>query len=104
MDEISVTELAGQLNGDAPPLLLDVREQWEVDTAAIAGARHIPMDEVQEAMGALPRDRDIVVICHHGGRSFAVAMTLARAGFRAVNLAGGIDAWSREIDPSVPAY
>lgn len=86
-------------------MLLDVREDWEVETAPFPGATHIPMGAIADALDDLPRDRDIVVICHHGGRSFTVGLMLERAGFpQVVNLAGGIDGWSREVDPAVPAY
>ncbi len=104
MREVTAVELSERLRTDSPPLMLDVRERWELEAARIDGAMHVPMGEVPAAFGALPRDRDIVVVCHHGGRSFTIAMLLERAGFRAANLAGGIDAWSRDVDPTVPAY
>ena len=82
-----------------------MRESDEVAAAALAGARHVPMDEVPGRLGELPKDGDIVVFCHYGGRSALVAAYLRRCGFASVaNLAGGIDAWSREIDPAVPRY
>lgn len=104
MREITAAELSERLGADDPPLLLDVRELWELDAARIDGAMHVPMNEVPAALGTLPRDREIIVLCHHGGRSFTIAMLLERAGFRAANLAGGIDAWSRDVDASVPVY
>ena len=104
MREVTAVELSERLRADDAPLLLDVRELWELEAARIEGVMHIPMGEVPAALGALPRDREIVVICHHGGRSFTIALLLERAGFRAANLAGGIDAWHRDVDPSVPAY
>lgn len=102
--EITPAELSARLRGDDPPLVLDVREAWEVETAPFAGALHVRMADLPGALETLPRDRELVVLCHHGGRSFSVAMVLESAGCRAVNLAGGIDAWSRTIDPGVPAY
>ena len=104
MQEITAVELSERLRADDPPLMLDVRELWELEAARIEGVMHVPMGEVPAALGALPRDREIVVICHHGGRSFTIAMLLERAGFRAANLAGGIDAWSRDVDSDVPSY
>lgn len=86
-------------------MLLDVRERWEWETARIAGAQHIPMREVPSRFDELERDRDVVAICHHGGRSLQVAMFLEKSGFARVhNLQGGVDAWSRTVDPAVPLY
>ncbi len=88
-----------------PLVLLDVREPWELDIAEFPGARPVSMAELPAALEDLPKDSEIVVICHHGGRSFTAGMVLERAGFQSVtNLAGGIDGWSREVDPSVPSY
>lgn len=86
-------------------MLLDVRERWEWETARIAGAQHIPMREVPSRVEELERDREVVAICHHGGRSLQVAMFLEKNGFARVhNLQGGVDAWSRTVDPAVPLY
>jgi len=82
-----------------------VREQWEWDTARIEGAKHIPMREVPARISELERDKDVVAICHHGGRSLQVAMFLEKNGFARVhNLQGGVDAWSRVVDPAVHLY
>lgn len=88
------------------PLLLDVREPWECSTAGIAGATAIPMGDIPgRAHVELDPDQPIVVLCHHGMRSLSVTMWLRREGFeQAQSLAGGIDAWSRTIDPTVPRY
>ncbi len=105
MREISARELKSRLDDGAGPLLVDVREDWEIEMARFPGAREVPLDRLTEALADEPRDREVVVICHHGGRSFTAAMLLERAGFTAVaNLAGGIDGWSGEVDPSVPRY
>ena len=92
-----------------PPLLLDVREPWEFERAAIRieGARtlHIPMNTIPQRLDELDAAQPVVCICHHGMRSAQVAAFLERQGFEAVyNLAGGIDAWSAQIDPTVPRY
>lgn len=93
------------MDAGEPILLLDVRESWEVDIAEFPGARQLSMAELPDALDTLPKDSEIVVICHHGGRSFTAGMLLERAGFQAVtNLAGGIDGWSRDVDPAVPVY
>jgi rhodanese-related sulfurtransferase len=88
------------------PVLLDVREPWEVETAAIAGATVIPMSEfTSRAHAELDPDQPYVVMCHHGARSLSVTMWLRNQGFEhAQSLAGGIDQWSRAIDPNVPRY
>lgn len=101
--EIDVATAAQQLRAGA--LLLDVREPYEVATCAIPGSRHIPMRHIPEALGDLPQDRDILVLCHHGGRSLRVMQFLRANGFaRVSNVAGGIDAWAQEIDPTLPRY
>jgi rhodanese-related sulfurtransferase len=93
----------------ARPVLLDVREPWEVHTASV-GAEEcdlviIPMQEIPARLRELPQDRPIAVLCHHGMRSQRVAMFLAQQGYTDVaNIAGGIEAWSRERDPGVPRY
>ena len=85
--------------------LLDVRELWELELASIAEAKHIPMAEITHRHRELDRERPIAVICHSGVRSARVATYLAQNGFdRAVNVAGGIDAWSLQVDDSVPRY
>ena len=90
-------------------LLLDVREPWEVELAAIrldgAEAAFIPMGSIPAALDSLDRSQSVVCICHHGARSAQVVAFLERSGFGSVyNLAGGIDAWSRTVDPDVPRY
>ena len=91
------------------PLLLDVREPWEFALAAVRidGLRtlHIPMNEVPGRLSELDAARPVVCICHHGMRSAQVVAFLERQGFEAAyNLAGGIDAWSEQVDTRVPRY
>jgi len=91
------------------PLLLDVREPWEFALAAIRidGLRtlHIPMNEVPGRLDELDAMQPVVCICHHGMRSAQVVAFLERQGFEAVyNLAGGVDAWSEQVDASLPRY
>jgi rhodanese-related sulfurtransferase len=92
--------------GEPPAVLLDVREPWEFQAASLPGSLPMPMGEVpSRAHTELDPDAHIVVLCHHGQRSLSVAMWLRAQGFeRAQSLAGGIDAWSRTIDPTVPRY
>jgi rhodanese-related sulfurtransferase len=94
------------------PLLLDVREPWELQTASIGGSGAadapvvaIPMREVPARLDEINRGRSVICICHHGMRSLQVALYLEQQGFGdVINLEGGIDAWSSEIDPGVPRY
>lgn len=86
-------------------VLLDVREPAELEAAAVEGAVHVPMQDVPARAEALDKDAPLVVMCHSGMRSRRVAEFLLNKGFRQVaNLSGGIDAWSRQIDPDVPRY
>ncbi len=89
-----------------PPRLLDVREPWEYNTAHLSDSLLMPMGEItSRAHQELDPDQSIVVLCHHGARSLSVTMWLRNQGFEHVqSLAGGIDNWSRAIDPTVPRY
>lgn len=107
--ELTPTEFVNQWPDaavrQAEIVLLDVREPEELELASIDECRHMPMMQVPSRLGELPRDKALVVMCHGGGRSRRVAEFLAANGFeRVFNLRGGIDAWSREIDRSVPRY
>jgi rhodanese-related sulfurtransferase len=105
VNEISPIELKARREAGAGPLVVDVREKWELDVASIPDVLHIPMSEIPARAGELDADQEIVVMCRSGGRSMQVAQFLARNGFRSVaNLTGGILAWSRDVDPSVRAY
>lgn len=105
--EVSVDEVAAMRKAGSDFLLLDVREQDEYDATRIEGSKLIPMSVLSERVGELEphKGKHIVVHCHHGGRSLQVTHALRQAGFTNVqNMAGGIDAWSLEIDQSVPRY
>jgi rhodanese-related sulfurtransferase len=107
LKEIVPTELAAWLSDPSreKPVLLDVREPWEFQTAHIEGARLVPMNEIAARVNELDPDADLVVVCHLGGRSMQVAMFLEKQGFARVhNLAGGVDAWAKTVDPAVPVY
>jgi molybdopterin/thiamine biosynthesis adenylyltransferase/rhodanese-related sulfurtransferase len=102
---ITPADLSVRLARGEPLFLLDVREPWEVDVASIESSHTIPMSTVPARMAEIPRDREVVVICHHGMRSAMVADYLRSAGVpQVLNLTGGIDRWSVEIDPSVARY
>ena len=107
MQQIRARQLAEWLADDnrPDPVLLDVREPWELDLCQLAGTQHIPMHLVPVRCDDIDPNRDVVVICHHGGRSMQVAMFLERKGFRSVhNLMGGVEAWAAEVDPNMRRY
>lgn len=103
--EIAPPALAMRLARRDPITLIDVREEWEHAVAHLEGAVLIPMQAIPARHASLSRESEIVLYCHHGTRSAMVADYLRAAGFpRVLNLAGGIDRWSEEVDPSVPRY
>jgi rhodanese-related sulfurtransferase len=104
--EITVEAFAKHRQKSNAPILLDVREPWEYQTAHLTDSILMPMGEVSSrAHTELDPDAPIVVLCHHGARSLSVTIWLRNQGFeQAQSLAGGIDAWSRSIDPTVPRY
>ena len=107
MNTITPIELHAWLNDAArpAPVLLDVREPWEFETAHIAGATLIPMNTIPAQIDTLDRQAQTVVICHHGGRSMQVANYLQQHGFSQVyNLTGGVNAWALKVDPTMPTY
>jgi rhodanese-related sulfurtransferase len=94
--EISATEVAARLASDAVerPVVIDVREAEEWAGGHIAEAQHIPLGQLAAHVGEIPRDRDVVLVCHMGSRSAMATAMLRRAGFaRAINMTGGMDAW-----------
>ena len=105
MQHITPSQLRERLQHTPPPLLLDVREPHEFGHCNLKGSRNIPMQTIARRLDELDADADIVVICHHGMRSQQVADFLEQRGFRLVsNLSGGLDAWAKEVDPSMPRY
>lgn len=106
--EISVEETRDLLSAHPfDTALIDVREPFEQATARIAGAAFIPMRRIPEHVDSpeLPREKHLLIHCHHGGRSLRVTEWLRAQGYpRVTNVAGGIQAWSERIDPTVPTY
>ena len=103
--EITPEEVRSKLESGADFTLLDCREPWEYQTARIEQAVNIPMGEIPARVQELNRDKHMVVVCHHGVRSMNVTAWLRQQGFESVqSMAGGIDAWSRTVDPKVPIY
>jgi rhodanese-related sulfurtransferase len=107
MRQLSATQLKEWL-ADAQrgkPLLLDVRESWEFETCRIAGSQSMPLAGIPARYRELKQDQDIVMICHHGARSFQAGMFLEQMGFSGIiNLQGGVAAWARDVDPAMPTY
>jgi len=101
---MTVNEYAAWRRDKTPHVLLDVRQPEEHETARIEGAVLIPLPELPGRLAELPKDLPLVVLCHHGMRSAHAVHHLREAGFDAINLSGGIDAWSRDIDNDVPLY
>lgn len=107
MHELSPPQLRAWLDDASrvKPVLLDVREAWEIEYCRIDGSSFIPMREVQQRWDELDPMAEIVVICHHGVRSYHVAKFLEHQGFGAVyNLSGGVDSWARQVDPAMKTY
>jgi adenylyltransferase/sulfurtransferase len=103
--EIEPRDLAQRITAALPPLLVDVREAWEYQIAHLPGAELHPGSTLDLDAPDIPRDRDVVLYCHSGMRSHFWMNAMRDRGFdRVSHLRGGIDAWSREVDPSVPRY
>lgn len=105
MKDITVEELAQWRASEKNFVLLDVREPDELRAAALPDALHIPMRQVPGRLNEIDRGAQIAVLCHHGGRSEQVAHFLAAQGFPNVhNVSGGIDAYARRVDSTIPRY
>lgn len=103
--EVSAEELKARRDSGENPLVLDVREEWELQLARIPHVLHVPMNQIPGRLGEFQRDVEVIVMCHAGGRSMRVAHFLANQGFTNVaNLTGGISAWSQAVDATVPQY
>ncbi len=105
MRHLSVSELNARLAQGEPPVLLDVREEWELMRCHLPGTTWIPMGQIVARVNELDKNKETVVVCHHGIRSWQVAKFLESVGFGdVINLSGGIDAWAKQIDPAMPLY
>jgi len=107
MKQLSVLELSEWLADSrrAPPLLLDVRQPWEFELCRIGGSELSPLGALGARLPSIEADQPVVCICHHGSRSFQAGLALERYGCSDVyNLAGGVDAWARQVDPSMATY
>jgi rhodanese-related sulfurtransferase len=107
MQQLAPTQLKAWLDDSQrpQPVVIDVREPWEFDVCRLAGAKPMPMRSVPARYLELDRHADTVIVCHHGARSYQVAMFLEYQGFTNIyNLHGGLAAWAREVDPALPTY
>jgi rhodanese-related sulfurtransferase len=102
--DIAPQDLKTRLDRKDPVVLLDVREDWETALCRLDNATHIPIEEIEFRTAELDPADEIVVYCHHGIRSAAVAGFLRQQGFKAVNLEGGLDQWAQAIDPKMKRY
>lgn len=105
--EIDCQTVKAKLDAGEDFVFIDCREQQEYDLVHIEGTTLIPMGQVPERVAELEgcRDKEIIIHCHHGGRSLTVARWLKDSGFaKPLSMAGGIDLWSQDIDPSLPRY
>jgi rhodanese-related sulfurtransferase len=105
MSEITPQALKARLDKPGAPLLLDVRQGWETQLCRLPNAVHIPIEEIEQRAEELNPEDDIVVYCHQGVRSAAVAEYLRSLGFKSVqNLSGGLDLWARTVDAGMRRY
>lgn len=103
--QLTPTDLLRRVDSGELWQILDVREPWEIEIANVAGTMNIPMSEVPTRYDELSADRQVAVLCHSGVRSGRVADWLSVNGFEDVaNIVGGINAWSEQIDASIPRY
>ncbi len=106
MREFSALQLQAHLEScEIQPLLLDVRQPWEMDICKIENSLFIPMSQISAKIDSLDAERETVVICHHGIRSRSVGRYLEHAGFsNIINLSGGVDQWAKTVDKQMATY
>jgi adenylyltransferase/sulfurtransferase len=105
LPEIDVHQLKDRLAQGTPFVLLDVREPAEIEVACLPGSVKIPLGELPARLGELDPSGEVIIHCKAGGRSAKALQLLLDSGFtKACHVQGGINAWSKEIDPSVPLY
>lgn len=103
--EITVNDLHARLQNNEDILIIDVREDWELEKAKLPFAKHIPMGQISLSIDEFDKNSEIIIMCHSGIRSMVITQLLKEQGFAKVkNLKGGINAWSVHIDTSVPCY
>jgi adenylyltransferase/sulfurtransferase len=104
IEELSPFELKAKMDAHEDMQLVDVRDKDEYDVCHLPNAKLIPIDQLLDRFHELDKRKPVVLYCHHGNRSFRAAMTLEDKGFKVAHLQGGIEAWSREVDPTCKRY
>lgn len=105
MKEITSLELKERIDNGKAPVMIDVREAFEYQICNIDNSVNLPMGDIHEKLDQLSKDDEIVVICHHGGRSLRVCMLLEQSGFQnVINMKGGVDDWARSVDHNMATY
>ncbi|WP_052046203.1 rhodanese-like domain-containing protein [Candidatus Paracaedibacter symbiosus] len=105
VQEISPQDLQLMLSESQDYVLLDVRQPWEFKICHLPNSLNIPLNDLDKLTTQLPDDKEIVTICHHGVRSKQAAILLGQCGYpKAVSLQGGVDAWARDINPTMERY
>lgn len=103
--EISPGELQLLLDSGQDYILLDVRQPWEFKICQLPNSINIPLNDLDKSVAQLPDDKEIVTICHHGVRSKQAAIILEQSGYlKVVSLQGGVEAWARDINPTMERY
>lgn len=103
--EVSPQELQSLLSSGQEYTLLDVRQPWEFKICHLANSINIPLGDLPKASIQLPDDKELVTICHHGLRSKQAAILLEQCGYQnVISLQGGVDAWARDINPTMERY
>lgn len=105
VEHFTPSDIKARLSEPNPPYIIDVRERWEYDLAHIEPSELIPLSTLPAAVHRLDPNQEYALLCHHGMRSEMAANWLAQHGFtRLINIDGGIDAWSTDVDSSVARY
>lgn len=104
MEELTPTELKARLDAGETFSMVDVREPDEWENGTLPGIKKIPMGDVQARIEELDKNRPVVVVCRSGGRSRKICELLESQGFSCINLAGGMNGWSDEVDSTVRRY
>jgi rhodanese-related sulfurtransferase len=103
--EMGPADLAALRKAGSAHTVIDVREPWETELCLIPDSLKIPLGTLPTQLDRVPSDRPLVVVCHHGGRSMQAVMWLRNQGYEnAINLRGGVDAWARQVDPTMTTY
>jgi len=104
-DELSARDAKELLDSKKGVCLLDVRQAFEFDLCHVQGSLHVPLDQLTSRIDEIPRGVPVLTLCHHGVRSCQAALYLRQAGFDTVSsVKGGIDAWAKDVDPSIKTY